>query len=104
MAAHSVAQTPIAIGVSNGAIMAAALLLTSPRRLASAILFHPLSPFWNDLAIRIQPSRPVHPFLNHRWFYQSYSLLPSDYDFPPALLWALVRLESDGRAAFAGKT
>lgn len=40
---------PIAIGFSNGAIMAAALLLTHPGRLAGTILFRPLSPFTHDV-------------------------------------------------------
>jgi len=44
---------PIAIGFSNGAIMAAALLLTDPGLLAAAVLFRPLSPFTYDL-----PHRP----------------------------------------------
>ena len=38
----------MAIGFSNGAIMAAALLLTHPGLLAGAILFRPLSPFSDD--------------------------------------------------------
>lgn len=40
---------PIAIGFSNGAIMAAALLLTHPGLLAGAVMFRPLSPFTGDL-------------------------------------------------------
>jgi phospholipase/carboxylesterase len=43
------AQLPIAVGFSNGAIMAAALMLYQPRSLAGAILFRPLSPFSRDL-------------------------------------------------------
>jgi phospholipase/carboxylesterase len=43
------ARRPMAIGFSNGAIMAAALLLTQPGLLAGAILFRPLSPFSQDL-------------------------------------------------------
>ncbi|WP_327138810.1 alpha/beta hydrolase [Nocardia sp. NBC_01327] len=38
-------KRPFAIGFSNGAIMAAALLLTRPGLLAGAVLFRPLSPF-----------------------------------------------------------
>jgi predicted esterase len=41
-------MVPIAIGLSNGAIVAAALLLTRLRLLAGAVLFRPLSPFTND--------------------------------------------------------
>ncbi|WP_246707367.1 hypothetical protein [Mesorhizobium sp. NZP2077] len=44
---------PIAIGFSNGAIMAAALLLTHPGLLAGAVLFRPLSPFTGDLPSRL---------------------------------------------------
>ena len=46
---YSLTRAPIAIGFSNGAIMAAALLLTRPGLLAGAILFRPLSPFRDDL-------------------------------------------------------
>ncbi len=49
LASHSVTRRPIAIGFSNGAIMAAALLLTCPSLLAGAILFRPRSPFSHDL-------------------------------------------------------
>ncbi|MDF0532167.1 hypothetical protein P0W64_14455 [Tsukamurella sp. 8F] len=38
-------EPPIALGFSNGAIMAAALLATRPGLLSSAILLRPLSPF-----------------------------------------------------------
>lgn len=41
-------RPPIAIGFSNGAIMAAAILLTHPGLLAGAVLFRPLSPFQDD--------------------------------------------------------
>jgi phospholipase/carboxylesterase len=41
-------RAPVAIGFSNGAIMAAALLLTRPSLLAGAILLRPLSPFTYD--------------------------------------------------------
>ena len=46
-------KRPIAIGFSNGAIMAAALLLTHPGLLAAAVLFRPLSPFNHDLPHRL---------------------------------------------------
>jgi phospholipase/carboxylesterase len=46
-ARYSFTKAPIAIGFSNGAIMAAALFLTRPG-LAGAILFRPLSPFRDD--------------------------------------------------------
>ncbi|UWU65881.1 alpha/beta hydrolase [Bradyrhizobium sp. NC92] len=38
-------RPPVAIGFSNGAIMAAALLMLYPRCLSGAVLFRPLSPF-----------------------------------------------------------
>lgn len=47
-ARYKFARRPVAIGFSNGAIMAAALLLTHPGRLAAAVLFRPLSPFTCD--------------------------------------------------------
>ena len=50
---YGFARAPIAIGFSNGAIMAAALLLTRPGLLAAAILFRPLSPFRDDLPARL---------------------------------------------------
>ena len=53
VASHGLTKPPIAIGFSNGAIMAAALLLTRPRLLAGAILFRPLSPFRDDLVNRL---------------------------------------------------
>jgi phospholipase/carboxylesterase len=53
MVGQSLAQAPIAIGFSNGAIMAAALLLTCPRLLAGAILFRPLSPFGHGPSARL---------------------------------------------------
>lgn len=43
----------MAIGFSNGAIMAAALLLAHPDLLAGAILLRPLSPFSRDLPHRL---------------------------------------------------
>lgn len=50
---YKLARAPIAIGFSNGAIMAAALLLTRPGLLAGAILFRPLSPFRADLPTKL---------------------------------------------------
>ena len=50
---YSVDRRPVAIGFSNGAIMAAALLLTHPGLLAAAVLFRPLSPFTDDLPHRL---------------------------------------------------
>jgi phospholipase/carboxylesterase len=52
-ARYSFNKAPIAIGFSNGAIMAAALLLTRPGLLAGAMLFRPLSPFRDDLPTRL---------------------------------------------------
>jgi phospholipase/carboxylesterase len=52
-ARYSFTKAPIAIGFSNGAIMAAALLLTRPGLLAGAILFRPLSPFRDDPPTRL---------------------------------------------------
>ena len=52
-ARYTFAGRPVAIGFSNGAIMAAALVLAHPGLLAGAILFRPLSPFARDL-----PRRP----------------------------------------------
>ena len=53
LASHSVTRAPVAIGFSNGAIMAAALLLTRPSLLAGAILVRSPSPFANDLPNRL---------------------------------------------------
>jgi phospholipase/carboxylesterase len=50
---YKLPRAPIAIGFSNGAIMAAALLLRRPGLLAGAILFRPLSPFRDDLPTRL---------------------------------------------------
>jgi predicted esterase len=47
-ASYGVTRAPVAIGFSNGAIMAAALLLMRPGLLAGAILFRPLSSFAHD--------------------------------------------------------
>ncbi len=52
-ARYNVTTPPVAIGFSNGAIMAAALLLAHPGVLAGAILFRPLSPFTGDLPHRL---------------------------------------------------
>jgi phospholipase/carboxylesterase len=45
---HRLANPPVAIGFSNGAITVAALLLTRPTLFAAAVLFRPLSPFLDD--------------------------------------------------------
>ncbi len=50
---HGFTRKPLAVGFSNGAIMAAALLLSRPDLLAGAILFRPLSPFTDDLPRRV---------------------------------------------------
>jgi phospholipase/carboxylesterase len=50
---YDFARRPMVIGFSNGAIMAAALLLTHPGLLAGAILFRPLSPFTHDVPHRL---------------------------------------------------
>jgi phospholipase/carboxylesterase len=52
-ARYNLARPPMAIGFSNGAIMAAALLLAHPGLLAGAVLFRPLSPFTRDLPHRL---------------------------------------------------
>jgi phospholipase/carboxylesterase len=57
-ARYNLARRPMAIGFSNGAIMAAALLLAHPGLLAGAILFRPLSPFTHDVPRRLD-STPV---------------------------------------------
>lgn len=51
--AHHHVVKPLAVGFSNGAIMAAVLFLAHPGTLAGAILFRPLSPFTRDLPHRI---------------------------------------------------
>ncbi len=53
VASQGLIREPIAIGFSNGAIMAAALLLTRLSFLAGAILLRPLSPFSSDLPTRL---------------------------------------------------
>jgi len=55
---YNFARRPIAIGFSNGAIMAAALLLAHPGLLTGAILLRPLSPLTHDLPHRLD-STPV---------------------------------------------
>jgi phospholipase/carboxylesterase len=45
---YGLGGAPVAIGFSNGAIMAAALLLTRPDLMTGAILLRPLSPFSED--------------------------------------------------------
>jgi phospholipase/carboxylesterase len=55
-ARYRLATPPIAVGYSNGAIMAAALLLSRPALLAGAILFRPLSPFGIDPPARLSGS------------------------------------------------
>ena len=52
-ARYHFARRPIVLGFSNGAIIAAALLLAHPGLLAGAILFRPLSPFTHDLPHRL---------------------------------------------------
>jgi phospholipase/carboxylesterase len=49
----NLAKPPIAVGFSNGAIMAAALLLTHPTLFRCAILLRPLSPFLEDRPTRL---------------------------------------------------
>lgn len=44
-------NTVIAVGYSNGANIAASLLLREPERLSGAVLFHPMVPF--------EPERPI---------------------------------------------
>jgi phospholipase/carboxylesterase len=50
---HGFARPPVVIGYSNGAIMAAALLLTHPSLFSGAILLRPLSPFLDDPPVRL---------------------------------------------------
>jgi phospholipase/carboxylesterase len=52
-AEHGLAKPPVIIGFSNGAIMAAALLLTHPALFSAGILFRPLSPFLEDRPDRL---------------------------------------------------
>lgn len=51
--AYALTDRPVAVGFSNGAIMAAALLMSHPGLLMGAILFRPLSPFTHDLPHRL---------------------------------------------------
>ena len=51
-------RPPIAIGFSNGAIMAAALVMLYPQCLSAAVLLRPLSPFATDPGTRL-PRTPV---------------------------------------------
>jgi phospholipase/carboxylesterase len=51
--ASAAARPPIALAFSNGAIMAAALLLLRPGLLSAAILLRPLSPFAHDPVVRL---------------------------------------------------
>jgi phospholipase/carboxylesterase len=55
---HRFPKPPIAVGFSNGAIMAAALLMLHPGLLSGAVLFRPLLPFAADPDTRI-PGTPV---------------------------------------------
>lgn len=50
---YGFAKRPVIVGFSNGAIMAAALLLTHPTLFAGGILLRPLSPFLNDQPVRL---------------------------------------------------
>jgi phospholipase/carboxylesterase len=55
---HRFVRPPIAVGFSNGAIMAAALIMLYPHLLSGAVLFRPLSPFAADPPVSI-PGTPV---------------------------------------------
>jgi phospholipase/carboxylesterase len=50
---HHFPRRPIAVGFSNGAIMAATLLMLYPDRLSGLVLFRPLSPFADDPDVRV---------------------------------------------------
>ncbi len=50
---HGFTKRPVVVGFSNGAIMAAALLLTHPTLFSGAILLRPLSPFSQDRSIHL---------------------------------------------------
>jgi phospholipase/carboxylesterase len=56
-ARYSLTRAPIAIGFSDGAITAAALLLMQPSLLAGAILLRPPASFRDDLPTRARGSR-----------------------------------------------
>jgi len=45
---HGIGEPPLALGFSNGSIMAAALLFTRTSLFSGAMLFRPLSPFRED--------------------------------------------------------
>jgi phospholipase/carboxylesterase len=51
--ANAAARPPIALAFSNGAIMAAALLMMRPGLLSAAILLRPLSPFAQDPVVHL---------------------------------------------------
>ncbi|WP_298870796.1 esterase [uncultured Bradyrhizobium sp.] len=51
-------KPPIAVGFSNGAIIAAALLMLYPQCVSAAVLLRPLSPFATDPGTRL-PRTPV---------------------------------------------
>ena len=57
-AQHDLAQRPILVGFSNGAIMAAALVSIYPDLAAGAVLLRPLSPFATPTGTRL-PGTPV---------------------------------------------
>jgi len=50
---HHIGRRPIAVGFSNGAIAAAAVLLTAPDLFAGAVLVRPLQPFEADPQTRL---------------------------------------------------
>jgi phospholipase/carboxylesterase len=52
--AHGFAKAPMVVGFSNGAIMAAALVLHRPALFSGAILLRPLSPFAVDPPVRLE--------------------------------------------------
>lgn len=55
---HDLSRAPVAVGFSNGAIMAAALVIRYPGLLSGAVLFRPLSPFERHDHAMI-PGKPV---------------------------------------------
>ncbi|MBV8921518.1 alpha/beta hydrolase [Bradyrhizobium sp.] len=55
--ARGFARPPVAVGFSNGAIMAAALIMLEARLLSGAVLFRPLSPFAADPARKFRLRR-----------------------------------------------
>jgi len=58
---HRIHRRPIVVGFSNGAIAAAALLLTVPDLCAGAVLLRPLPPFQTDLKIILDVPSPDGP-------------------------------------------